>query len=143
MPALQPPTSTSKPPLRDIFLSTDEIAEIAQTDPARAQQILDIQDRLAARRTKEKDVETSAKAAFQMLKAHEKAMADEAANQASCERNYHRRPNGETAIGGQRIGAQFYLTCVRCSKGYWGIGNGPGQLPTHIANQIDFGLLGG
>ena len=129
--------------VNDVFMSQDEIIKIGQSDPARASAILDLQDRLAARRRKDDEVRKQAALQLQVLQSIEKQMADEHAYQQDCENRGHAMPDGTIAISGQRTGdGQYFLICCRCSKNFKGIGSGKGQLPVHLANRLNTERLG-
>ena len=138
-------TLTANPAgVQDIFMTPEQIIELSKTDYVKAQAILDLQDRLAARQ--KKDSEASKQAALQVtvLKSWEQQIKEQKAAQAQCEASMHRRPDGVVAISGQRTSTGGYiLVCCRCAKNFFGIGEGKDQLPRHIANQIDSNNFGG
>ena len=127
----------------NVFMTTDEIKKLATSDPQKAQIILDIQDRLAARTKQDKKVQQDADFAIMQLKDVQRRLGEEKAAQDGCESRGHTRDNGEIAVSGQRNGdGQYFLVCARCSKNFKGFGNKPGQLPLHIANRLNTEMLG-
>lgn len=128
----------------DLFMTTEQLNElITKGDYQRAQSIMDLQDRLAARRIKDEKIAIEARSAFMLMENHKRAKEEERAFQAQCERNGHVRPDRSVAISGQKLGNSYFLICCRCSKNFYGIGDEANQLPRHIANQMDFSMVGG
>jgi hypothetical protein len=81
-----------------------------------------------------------------------KQMAEEAYRNAEaqahahkmCEMNGHKRPNGTSALVGQKDSrGVLHTTCQRCQMNYSDIGTGKGMLPHHIAAFLEQDSIGG
>ena len=143
-----PPATIANPSsntgVADIFMTPEQIIELSKTDYLKAQAILDLQDRLAARQKKDSEVAKQTALQVTVLKSWEQQIREQKAAQDQCEAGMHRRPDGVVAISGQRTGdGKYILVCCRCAKNFFGIGEGKGMLPRHIANQIDMNSFGG
>lgn len=125
-------------------LASWSLAEIEKLPPDEALKILELRERLdrAKKLSAEREVEASAK--IQMLKEVEREIEQRELHQAGCERTGHIRENGTTAISGQTgsNGAVYITVCQKCHKIFSGIGDQPGQLPSHIANRVDWEATG-
>lgn len=124
-------------------LASYSLAELELMPPDKALQILDLREKLerAKRLSSEREIEANGKIA--MLQEIERNDADRRAGQAVCERIGHVGERGESAISGQSAGGgEFRLICQKCNKVYIGIGAEPGQLPTHIANRVNWDMVG-
>jgi hypothetical protein len=127
-------------------MSIEEIERLSYTDPAKAQQMLDVRARLREEKKRTADVESQVK--FSQLVLSKTAEEEERWRlyRIACERAGHKREDGKTAVGGQRgVGGDFKtgtFCCQRCQKSYVGVGDGPGQLPSFIANSMDWELVG-
>ncbi len=116
-----------------------DIEAIARVDPERAEKILSLQERLEKARAKQTDKESRAALQMRMLAEVENTILTMEANQKVCAMTGHSMPNGESAVMGQTDSTGTYrLTCVRCFQNYAGVGNGPGQIPQHLASRVNW-----
>lgn len=141
MPTPNKPTVDETPvaPPADI-----DIYELAQRDPAKARQILELEELLEAK--KKRNLQQSQTKEFQMmqLRNFEAEIEKERQTQLACARNGHRRENGSIAISGQNDSQHTLRTvCLRCGQLYVGVGTEPGQLPHPLFAQISQENIGG
>lgn len=87
--------------------------------------------------------EIDARAKLQHLENVEKQIAQQLAVERDCGARGHRRQDGMGAIGGVIVdGHGFVGTCMRCGKAFKGIGNGPGEVPSHVWESVDHNTIG-
>lgn len=112
-------------------------------DPNKALAVLNLQEKLAVLDKMAAEREVEAQSKLRMLQEVERWIADRHAEQNACERVGHIRENGSSAISGQTAGnGQYCLVCIKCQKLFIGIGEGEGELPSYIANRVDWANVG-
>lgn len=89
--------------------------------------------------------EADAEFKIRNLKEIESKLELEAYSQAACERMMHQHNQADPpSIGGQLdSNHEFVGTCMICGKNFKGVGNLPGQVPSHIWARMDQNNIGG
>lgn len=125
-------------------LSVEALENLIVQDPTRAQQYLDLFEKLKGYKKDTVNREALIKMSIMTLKQVQKQAEQEYRNQQACERNSHLREDNRTALVGQTDNYHnLLLVCQRCQKHYHGVGNEEGALPVHLAGTVDMSLIGG
>lgn len=125
-------------------LSVEALEDLIVKDPGKAQQYLDLFEKLKGYKRESVNREAIIKMSIMTLKQVQQQAEQEYRNQQACERNSHLREDNRTALVGQKDNDHnLILVCQRCQKTYMGVGNEEGALPVHLAGTVDMSLIGG